>query len=194
MLEVLLGLTIAALLLIVTIRQYHAKQLSTDQALVRSDVALLSSALRSYVKKTGCYNKDSENAGYFAGPAEPSLQEVARISGVALPERRDPIITQYRVGVDDVVNQTEVGPHIRHRFWIEGVLGDSFQEARDAMAGLLSGSVCGRDICWYMSLFGDDNALGMSRVVAFMRTLSEEDSSVVDQPTSLAACWLRKAA
>jgi|GEM_PF-1787707 len=193
MLEVLLGLTIAALLLIVTIRQYHAKQLSTDQALVRSDVALLSDALRSYVQKTGCYNQDSENAGYFVGASEPSLQEVARVSGVTLPERRDPIITQYSVGVDDEVNTMDVGPRIRHRFWIKGVLGDSFQEARHAMAGLLSGSVCGRDICWFISMFDDDNAFGMSRVFTFMRTLSEEDSSIVDQSTSLAACWTRGA-
>ncbi len=194
MLEVLLGLTIAALLLVVTIRQYHAKQLSTDQTLVRSDVTLLSDALRSYVQQTGCYNKDSENAGYFSGASEPSLQEVARVADVTLPEGRDPIITQYRVGVDDAVNQTGTGPYVRHRFWIKGVLGDSFQEARHAMAALLNGSVCGRDICWYIPLFGDDNAPGMNRVFSFMRAVSEEDSSVVDKPTSLAACWLRKAA
>lgn len=191
MLEMLCVLTIAALLLIVSIRQYHAKQLNTDQTMVRSDVALLSDALRAYVQKIGCYNADSDHAGYFSGATEPSLQAVASAASVILPERRDPIIRQYEFVVDDVTNASDTGPRVRHRLWVKGVLGDAFQAARDSMAALLGGTVCGSDLCWSVSMLSRDNAAGEARTVHFLRYLSEQDSSVVDKPTSLAACWLR---
>ncbi len=197
MLECLCVISLAAAVLLLAISRYRTEQKTQVLSLVKLDVKRLSYALRTYVYDKGCYSKDSEQAGYFAGNTEPSLSDLEE-KATDLPVSRRSLVHAYSVLIDDTPNaDPSNGPLVYHRLWVKAELSSSNADRTSSLASLLGAEIDPNQadtLKWSISMIDPKSSAQSTAMLGFLSRASEQQTDSDKASHSLAACWLKEAA